>query len=82
MSVVFALLNKTPSMLLYVGLSDVTEMDARLGQLRNASLPILVTLWPIRMPVKLEQNQNAWLSIFVTFEPIVTLFRFEQFQNA
>ena len=48
-------------------------MLVKLLQLRNANLPILVTLFGIVMLVKLEQLSKALLPILVTLLPLLHL---------
>ena len=64
-----------------VTLSGIVRL-VRLLQLRNASLPMLVTPFPIPIVVKAEQPENAYSPMPVTSSKSVTLVKPEQPENA
>ena len=74
MSVVRALLNRTPSLrLLKTGLAASTLMLVRLLQPLNALGPMLETLEGMVTLVRPVQPENAWLPMLVTPSDMVTL---------
>ena len=77
-SVVWSLLNKTPSKLLYFSLAASTVKVFRAVQFKNASGPMPVTLAGIVMLVRPVQWKNANCVIMVTLAGMVMLVRFLQ----
>src|SRR6266436_4558678 len=80
MSVVWFLSKRTPSTLIYAGLSASTVIPKRLVQEENATSPMLVTLLGMVTLVR-PVPENATAPMFVTLLGIFTLVRLGQSKN-